>query len=158
MTLLAGAALAVAVAANATTIYRWVDEDGRTHVSDVVPEKYRKSATRVDSAQYEIPPERQKEAQERAAKEKARVEEAAKRRTSAPPAAPASSASAAVAPKRPAQGVTDSTDCETWWRLYHESEDCFQAYRTVRGGVRPEAFEACNPIASPKPKCGPFKN
>jgi hypothetical protein len=155
-TLLTSLVLATAVAANATVIYRWVDEDGRTHVSDVVPDKYKKSATRIDSTQYEASPAQRKEAQERAAKEKALVEEAAKRRASAPPSAPASVASAPAAAKRPAQGVTDSTDCETWWRLYHESEECFGAYRTVRGGLKPEAFEMCNPIPSPKPKCGPF--
>jgi len=157
-TLLASSVLAVAVAANATVIYRWVDEYGRTHVSDVVPEKYKKSATRVDSAQYELAPERKREADERAAKEKALLEEAAKRRTSTPPSAPASAASAPVAARRPAQGVTDSTDCETWWRLYHESEECFGVYRTVRGGLKPEAFEACNEIPSPKSKCGHFSS
>jgi len=82
--------MAVAFAASATVIYRWIDENGRTHVSDVVPEKYKKSATRVDSAQYEAPPESRKEAEQRAAKEKAVVDESAKRRASAPPAAPAS--------------------------------------------------------------------
>jgi hypothetical protein len=154
-TLLACSLLAVACAATATVIYRWVDEDGRTHVSDVVPEKYKKSATRVDSGQYEVSPERRKEAEERAAKEKALAEEAAKRRAGAPPAVLASTASAPVPAKRPAQGVTDSTDCETWWRLYRESQECFGAYRTVGGGIKAEAFEKCNAIPGPEPKCGP---
>lgn len=29
----------------AADIYRWVDEQGRTHLSDVVPDRYRDSAT-----------------------------------------------------------------------------------------------------------------
>jgi hypothetical protein len=148
----------VALAAGATVIYRWVDENGRTHVSDVVPEKYRNSAVRIDSGQYEVSPAQRKEAQERAAREKALADEAAKRRASTPPAAPASGASAPVAARRPAQGVTDATDCETWWRLYRESQECFGAYRTVRGGIKPEAFEKCNPIPSPELKCGPFRH
>ena len=41
------------------------------------------------------------------------------------------------------------TDCETWQRLYFESIDCFGPYRTVRGGIKPEAFERCNEVPEP---------
>lgn len=150
--------LTAALTASATVIYRWVDESGRTHISDVVPEKYRKSATRVDSSEFEVSPERRKEAEERVAREKALAEEAAKRRASAPSAAPASAASAPTTGKRPAQGVTDATDCNTWWRLYRESQECFGPFRTVGGGIKPEAFERCNEVPSPEPKCGPFRH
>ena len=77
---LVGSALLFALSAQAAVIYRWVDEDGRTHVSDVVPEKYRKSATRVDSSRSEIPTEQRKQAEQAAAKNKALAEEAASRR------------------------------------------------------------------------------
>ena len=30
-------------------IYRWVDQDGRVHLSDTVPEQFKKSATRIDA-------------------------------------------------------------------------------------------------------------
>lgn len=53
--------------------------------------------------------------------------------------------------------MTDDTDCETWRRLYRESEDCFGPYRTTRGGTKAEAFEKCNPIPSPELKCGPVR-
>jgi len=33
--------------AGAATIYRWVDDQGKTHYSEVVPEKYIKRATPV---------------------------------------------------------------------------------------------------------------
>ena len=154
-TLVAGLILAGALACHGAVFYRWVDENGRTHVSDVVPEKYKKSATRIESGQYEVPPERKQQAQEQAAREKAFAEEAAKRRESAPVPASAPSASKPTAPKRPAQGVTASTDCETWRRLYRESIECFDPYRTARG-VKPEAFEKCTEIPDPKPKCGPL--
>lgn len=155
--LLAGALLAVACSAGASPIYRWVDENGRTHVADTVPERYRKSATRIDTGGSEVSPEQQKEAQARAAKEKALAEDLAKRRAAAAPAAPASAASAAGPGKRPEQGVTADTDCDTWWRLFRESEDCFGAYRVVGGGIKVEAFERCNSIPSPEPTCGPLK-
>lgn len=149
--------LAVALTANATVIYRWVDEKGRTHVSDVVPEKYKQSATRVDSGQYEVSPEQTREAQQRARKLKARAAEAEKRRVDAQASAPRAIASAPAAGKRPAQRITASTDCDTRWRLYRESEDCFGPYRIVGGGIKPEAFDKCNPIPSPEVQCGPFR-
>ena len=57
--------------------------------------------------------------------------------------------------KRPAELVTDATDCETWWRLYDESTACFGPFRTTRGATKVEAFDVCNAVASPEPKCGP---
>ncbi len=152
-----GAALLFVLSAQAAVIYRWVDENGRTHVSDVVPEKYKKSAKRIDSGKSEIPPEQRQEAERDAAKEKALADEAAKRRQNAEVAQPANAASQAVVSKRPAQGVTDSTDCETWRRLYQESMECFGPYRTARGATKAEAFEKCNPIPSPDLKCGPLR-
>lgn len=160
--LLGSAALLCVLSAQATVIYRWVDENGRTHVSDVVPPKYMKSATRVDSSESAVSPERKRQAEEAAARTKAFADEAARRRQSAQASAPAAAAasapaSAATTIKRPAQGVTDDTDCETWRRLYRESEDCFGPYRTTRGATKAEAFEKCNPIPSPELKCGPVR-
>ena len=43
----------------------------------------------------------------------------------------------------------ESTDCQTWQQLYLESLDCFGPYRTVRGGIKPEAFERCNEVPEP---------
>ena len=37
------------MAAGAAEIYRWVDDKGVTNVSDVVPEKYKKVAQRVET-------------------------------------------------------------------------------------------------------------
>jgi len=53
-----------------------------------------------------------------------------------------------------AKAVTDTTDCATWWRLYEESAACFGPFRTNRGATRAEAFDVCNEIPSPEPKCG----
>ena len=151
--LLAGLALLFAVSAQATEIYRWIDETGRTHVADVVPEKYRKSAIRIDSSQSEVSPEQRQQAERAAARNKVLAEEAAKR-SQKPPVRASVSASRPATVKRPVQGVTESTDCETWLRLYRESVECFAPFRTTRGATRAEAFEKCNPIASPELKCG----
>jgi hypothetical protein len=142
----------------AADIYRWVDDQGRTHLSDVVPDRYRDSATRTDSRRYELTPEQQHEANERAAQERLRdapVNPAA----SASPAAPTPTA-ATPAPllKRPAERVSATTSCTTWWRLYRESQECFGPFRTVGGGVKPEAFDHCNEIQSPETRCGPYRD
>jgi hypothetical protein len=153
-----GIALAAgaAPAAHAAQICRWVDDQGRTQMSDVVPEAYRAKATCVDSSRYEAAPQDRREAEQRAAAERARAASAAAR---TPPPAPAVAltAPAASAPpkKRPAETVTDRTDCATWWRLYDESGACFGPYRNVKGGIKPEAYERCNVIPSPEAKCGP---
>jgi len=152
---LGGSALLFALSAQAAVIYRWVDEDGRTHVSDVVPEKYRKSATRIDSSRSEIPTEQRKQAEQAAAKNKALAEEAASRRQRTQAIQPSTAPSQPSAAKRPARGVTDATDCETWRSLYRESMECFAPFRTTNGATKAEAFEKCNPIPSPELKCGP---
>lgn len=145
-----------ASAAHAAQICRWVDDQGRTQMSDVVPEAYRAKATCVDSSRFEATPQDRRDAEQRAAAERARAASAAAR---TPPPAPAVAltAPAASAPskKRPAETVTDRTDCATWWRLYDESGACFGPYRNVKGGIKPEAYERCNVIPSPEVKCGP---
>lgn len=152
------ALLAPLCSLKAADIYRWVDDQGRTHLSDVVPDRYRDSATRTDSRRYELTPEQQHEANERAAQERLRdppVNPAA----SASPAAPTPTA-ATPAPllKRPAERVTATTSCTNWWRLYRESQECFGPFRTVGGGVKPEAFDHCNEIPSPETRCGPYRD
>ena len=145
-------ALALAGAAHAASICRWVDENGRTQISDAVPEKYRPSAKCTDSGAYELSPAETKRAQERAAQEKAQSDRNA--RPGAVASGPVAASSAPPA-KRPVQGVSDATDCETWRRLYEESQECFGPYRTTRGTTKAEAFDKCNVIPSPELKCGP---
>ena len=153
-------AWATAGAADAA-VYRWVDEQGRVHYSQVVPPQYRSSAKPVGTPATTPTPEQQREALDRAHKDKAG---AAAIGTDRPPrpagaasaASAASAAGAAGAPaaarpadKRPAQIPDEHTDCDTWQRLYLESIECFGPFRTVRGGIKPEAFEVCNTVAEP---------
>lgn len=58
--------------------------------------------------------------------------------------------------RRPA--AIPPTDCATWWRIYDESVECFGLCRTTRGATKVEAFDQCNVISSPEPKCGPGRN
>jgi hypothetical protein len=147
-------ALALAAPAAATEIYRWVDEQGKTHFSDIVPEKYKDRAKPVQAKTNEPSPEERSRALERAGNARAGTGAAsaaptAKEAGTAKPAAPA-----AKAAKRPPRAPTEETDCATWRRLYLESLECFAPYRTTRGTTKAEAFERCTPVVEPPIRCG----
>ncbi len=150
---LLAALLALATAqASAAPIYRWVDESGRTQISDTVPEKYRKSAKKVDSEQFKVSPEARRSAEERAAKEKElakQSDEQRKKEAAAASAAPAPSASG----NRKSTAANDS-DCETWRRLYRESQACFARYHNADGSLKPGAHQNCTQVDNPEIKCG----
>ncbi len=134
-------------------VYRWVDEAGKVHYSQVVPERYRDAARELDLSHSVATPEQTRDARERARRDKARAAEIPAR--GAPPSeAPAPPASVpGTSGKRPAMVPGDDTDCETWERLYRESIECFGPFRLATGGVRPAAFDACNEVREPPPGC-----
>lgn len=135
----------------AATIYRWTDDQGKTHYAESVPEKYQKSAQPLSPANSSPTQEQQREARERAARENNRASEieaaASKTRPASKPAP------STQAPKRPAQVPDEKTDCETWTRLFRESLDCFGPYRTTRGATREEAFTYCTPVDELPSRC-----
>ncbi|MBK1713263.1 DUF4124 domain-containing protein [Rubrivivax gelatinosus] len=135
-----------AVAADASTVYRWVDDTGTVHYSEVVPERYRDTARPL---QPPAPPtaEQQRQAQQRLQQQKAKA--AAVDTGGEPTAAPVPPAASRPVGKRPSQLPDEQTDCDTWQRLYDESEACFGPYRTVGGGVKAEAFAVCNVVHEP---------
>lgn len=150
----------VSTMANAAPICHWVDKTGRTQVAALVPDQYKTVATCTDSQKYELSPEQRQAAEHGVVEDIARARgEAAKlpATSTSSPHSPEGPVSRSV-PKRPVEAVTEATDCPTWWRLYDESTDCFGPYRTTRGATRVEAFDACNVVPSPEPKCGPRRN
>lgn len=148
-------------------IYRWVDEKGQVQLSDKVPEQFRKSATRVDSRQYELTPEQRKEAQARAAREKARLAKAAAEEAKAKKARDAAAADAAAAaasgartgkaaaqPASAARGTNAAADCATLRRRYQESADCLAPFLNANGSIKEGAFQACGPpVPYPAQEC-----
>jgi len=142
------------------SICRWVDANGRTQMSDVVPDKFKQSATCSDSRKYELSPGQQREAERRVAEQQSRM----RHKITQPPAQAASGAPGTTmeqslpSVKRPAEVITDNTDCQTRWRIYDESVACFGPYRTTQGATKPEGFDKCNDIPSPEIKCGPRRN
>jgi len=133
------------------TVYRWVDDQGKVHYAEVVPQRYQGVAKRVGAPANEPSAGQRREPLERARQEKATAAEVATERQRLPASTPPAAAASKPAGKRPAQTPNDQTDCETWQRLYLESIECFGPFRTVRGATRPEAFEVCNVVAEPPP-------
>jgi hypothetical protein len=141
---------------HAADIYRWVDENGQTHLSDTVPDKYRDSATRVDTGPTELTPQQRAEAEARAAQQKKRAEEEAQRRARGEAADAGTTTPVSPAPTiQPAPRATkSSSDCAELLRRYRESQECFAPYRMANGAIRQEGFVLCGPdVPDPSGQC-----
>jgi hypothetical protein len=155
---LAAAALLAFAAAQAADIYRWVDEAGRTQISDQVPEKYRARAKRLgDSRQYELTPEQLEEAQARGARAKQQAAEEAAAKADAQAseaAAPASDSTRPAAADRKAAPV-GASDCQAMRAAYDASRECYSRFLNANGSLKPGAYESCGPgVGEPSQKCG----
>jgi hypothetical protein len=142
ITALGALCLLAGAAAAQTTVYRWVDDSGRVNYSETVPERYRSVARPITVPAAAAPAEAPRASAGTPAASK--PASAAQPVARVPPPVPLKPAG-----KRPARVPDENTDCETWQRLYFESIDCFGPYRTVRGGIKPEAFERCNEVPEP---------
>ena len=139
--------------AHSADIYQWVDEQGRTQVSDTVPDEYKSTARKFDSQSFELSPQQRSEAEAAAAKEKESAAKAqAERQAAGNRESTDAEASAQDAPS--AESPTPESDCATLQRLFAESQECFAPYRVDNGAVRPEAFQNCTELPDPTPKCG----
>ena len=134
------AALLLSAPALAAEVYRWVDEAGKTHYGDTVPERYKANARPVSGERVTVVPGVSREAV---------AKEAAKARPAAAPPAPAPAP--AVAQAKPPE--PSGTPCEQEWRRFSESNECFAPYMLSSGGIRPEAFQKCTEVKAPL--CGP---
>lgn len=137
---------------HAADAYRWVDDEGRTHLSDTVPDKYRGVATRVDTGP-EPTAQQRAEAEARAAQLKKRADEDAAGSAGRTP--DATVPAPPLAPVKSAPRTTRSaSDCAELLRRYRESQECFAPYRMANGGLRPEAFQLCGPdLPDPVGEC-----
>jgi hypothetical protein len=133
-------------------VFKWVDENGKVHYGESVPERYKRNAKKVDLTDVEGSSAQQEEAKARAARDKARAESlqrARERQADAPQPATA----------LPAEVPMAGDECEEQMRKYLESQDCFAPYVNANGGgIKPEAFQHCTEIKQPRgcfPKSGP---
>lgn len=63
-----------------------------------------------------------------------------------------------IPPERRAQAVPADAPlppgtpaCEAAWHRYAASQACFDSYRVVGGGLKPEAFQRCRELPEPEP-------
>jgi hypothetical protein len=134
---------------HAADLYRWVDESGRTHISDTVPEQYRKSATRTDARKFEVSDEQRREAEARAERDRAKVRSNEEDRARAASPESGRPAPAAAGPKPAA-----TSDCAELHRRYRESLDCFAPYVMANGATKSEAYTKCTVVKDPSSQCG----
>ncbi len=139
-------ALALAGAAHAE-LFKWVDENGKTHYGDRVPDRYQKQqkALKVEKAPSQADRDAavQRLQKERSAVEALKAQRDAKAQTAGKPVKPAAS------------GPANETACQKEWRLFLDAKTCFQPFRTATGGIRAEAYEHCKEVAEPRSVCPP---
>jgi hypothetical protein len=136
------------IAAQAVDIYRWVDEKGKVHFSDSPPEKYKHTARKNDSRQYELT-----EAQKKELAARAHISSAGKLDQKKEESKTAS----LDTPHTPMLGEDISNDCAALFKAYYDSQICFAPYKNRNGSMKPGAFEQCKQVEDPTPKCGPVK-
>lgn len=148
-------------AATAAVTWRWVDENGRVHYADTVPDKFKKTATKVDTTASELNAEQKSEAKARAERERAAADERAREanarasRNAAAASAPAASGPAAAASGAKAAGTAPAgNDCASQQRAYRASQECFAPFRNANGSIKSEAYEKCTEVPDPAPRCG----
>lgn len=133
--------------AHSLDIYRWVDDHGKIHMADVVPEKYRTSAKLVSYRRDIVSDAERQNAAGRAA------------RNMRPPvpgqvdSTPQPTIATVPNSEQPAQQLT----CTQKWDEYYRSQECFAPYmiRNGTGGsiLRPEAYQNCQEIETPALEC-----
>lgn len=132
-------------------IYRWVDENGRVQFADTAPPASRKPVTRMDSRPYELSPEQRREAEARAAREKAQALENPQYKAAETPAVAAPSPKASQQAGPPAIA---GKDCASLRRRFQESSECFAPFFNVNGSIKADAFETCGPaVPYPAQEC-----
>lgn len=135
----------------AGVIYQWVDDAGRTQMSDEVPAKYQSTAKQVGASSGTATPMQSREDAQKA-KERIRA---------------ANAAAAASRPHNNSGGYSNANppaaeaanDCAALWRAYRESQSCFARYRNpAHNSMDPAAYSYCKEASDPSARCGAAPN
>ena len=150
-------AVAFAAVANAQTVYRWVDDSGRVHFGDVVPDAYRGKAERVDLKTSVPSAAEQADAKARADALKAKAD------AFVPPSQGDSETSAERAIPPPAQASApfayNAANCKAWRKRYASSKACFDGIARPNDVLPPGALQTCGEdVPNPYPVCGAPEN
>ncbi len=139
----------------AADLYRWVDSRGQTQLSDKVPPEYQGIAEKMNSRRFELTPAQKAEAQARATRERDRAARAASEAAAIEQSRiqPGKEADETASSNAAAASKSSAADCAARWKAYNDSETCFAPFKTVYGGVKPEAFQHCVPVVMPTSDC-----
>jgi len=136
--------LSLSLAAHGADVFRWVDEDGKIHYGETVPERYKQKAKKLEGA--DATSAQRQEAQARQAREQARAESLRRARE-----AKSGEAQPNAEPSPDIAGAGDNTNtCQAQLKKYLESLDCFAPYMLKGGAVRQEAFQHCTEVKQPR--------
>lgn len=113
-------------------IYKWVDEKGRTHFGETLPEKYRKSGQALAPQPLNT------------------IQGEALRRAAPPPGA-TDPAAAPPAPAASVAPVSAAQRCAEQHAKYRQSQECFARFRNANGSLKAEAAGQCQEV--PQPAC-----
>jgi len=132
----------MSLAAGAGEVFKWVDENGKIHYGDVLPDKYKQQAKKVDSAGPDVTDLQRMEAEARNAKEKKRAEALQKSREEKTEAQP---------DPAPAPAPQATNECEEQMSRYLASLACFDKFRNANArGAKPEGVEECQQVPQPQ--------
>jgi hypothetical protein len=133
--------------AHSLDIYQWVDELGKTHMGDVVPEKYKAKAKLLNYRRDNISDADRRSAEAKVANSKVLLKP---QQTDAPTQP---TITHTPEPAEPAQSLS----CTQKWDAYYRSQECFAPYlvRNGMGGstIKPEAYVHCREVKSPTMEC-----
>src|SRR6266571_2452417 len=129
----------LSLVAHGADVFRWIDDDGKIHYGDTVPERYKQKAQKLDSKDAEVTAAQRTEAAARLAKEKARVDSLEKAREAK------SASRSAPSPDIPPAG-NNTNECQEQLKKYLDSQTCFAPYMLKGGGIKPEAFQNCTEV------------
>ena len=135
-------------AADAGAIYEWVDDGGRMHASDTVPEKYKSVARRIDPNRTRLPPDEQEEAGRQAAALKAKAASAV---SLSPNTAAARGGAARPGYLSASTPAPDTAECAAWRRQVAASRECFVAFSNRHGS---SGLRSCSNEPDPSPPAG----
>jgi hypothetical protein len=135
---------------DAGAIYEWVDDSGRMHASDSVPEKYRSVARRIDPNRTRLSAGELDEAERQASALKAKAASAVPL-TAIAVIRPDAARSGSLSGSQPA---ADTPECAAWRRQVAASRECFVAFSNRRGS---SGLRSCSnePDSPPPAACAP---
>lgn len=124
--------LLLAVTPVQAEIFKWVDEKGRTHFGETLPEKYRKSGSTLTP--QPVNTVKGNELRGQGGSDDYRS------------TAPAEALPPEVPPEQ-----SEKELCEARHLKFQQSQECFARYRNANGSLKPEASQNCENVEQPSP-------